>query len=76
MKSSRSNFDLRAPSSYLARSYLIATVKIMDILMSVFIWYPVFNYSNQEKLLNITFLNLDHERYELNNLNRMRLKFF
>ena len=26
MKSSRSNFDLRAPSSYLARSYLIATV--------------------------------------------------
>ena len=28
MKSSQSNFDLRSPSSYLARSYLIATVKI------------------------------------------------
>jgi len=27
MKSSQSNFDLRSPSSYLARSYLIATVK-------------------------------------------------
>ena len=27
MKSSQSNFDLRLPSSYLARSYLIATVK-------------------------------------------------
>ena len=26
MKSSQSNFDLRSPSSYLARSYLIATV--------------------------------------------------
>ena len=26
MKTSQSNFDLRAPSSYLARSYLIATV--------------------------------------------------
>ena len=27
MKSSQSNFDLRSPSSYLARSYLIATVQ-------------------------------------------------
>ena len=27
MKSSQSNFNLRPPSSYLARSYLIATVK-------------------------------------------------
>jgi hypothetical protein len=26
MKSSQSNFNLRLPSSYLARSYLIATV--------------------------------------------------
>ena len=26
MKSSQSNFNLRSPSSYLARSYLIATV--------------------------------------------------
>ena len=26
MKSSQSNFDLRSPSSYLARSYLVATV--------------------------------------------------
>ena len=26
MKSSQSNFDLQSPSSYLARSYLIATV--------------------------------------------------
>ena len=26
MKSSQSNFDLRSPSSYLARSYLIATI--------------------------------------------------
>ena len=26
MKSSQSNFDLRSPSSYLARRYLIATV--------------------------------------------------
>ena len=29
MKSSQSNFDLRSPSSYLARSYLIATVTRM-----------------------------------------------
>ena len=29
MKSSQSNFNLRLPSSYLARSYLIATVSIM-----------------------------------------------
>ena len=35
MKSSQSNFDLRSPSSYLARSYLIATVQavIEDHLM-------------------------------------------
>ena len=26
MKSSQSNFDLRSPSSYLARSYLISTL--------------------------------------------------
>jgi hypothetical protein len=29
MKSSQSNFDLRLPSSYLARSYLIATVIVL-----------------------------------------------
>ena len=28
MKSSQSNFNLRSPSSYLARSYLIATVQV------------------------------------------------
>ena len=33
MKSSQSNFNLRSPSSYLARSYLIATVreKILEL---------------------------------------------
>ena len=31
MKSSQSNFDLRSPSSYLARSYLIATVSMIVI---------------------------------------------
>ena len=31
MKSSQSNFDLRLPSSYLARSYLIATVQELYI---------------------------------------------
>ena len=29
MKSSQSNFNLQSPSSYLARSYLIATVKFL-----------------------------------------------
>ena len=32
MKSSQSNFNLRSPSSYLARSYLIATVIMEDFL--------------------------------------------
>ena len=32
MKSSQSNFDLRSPSSYLVRSYLIATVKYLPEL--------------------------------------------
>ena len=31
MKSSQSNFNLRSPSSYLARSYLIAAVKGAEI---------------------------------------------
>ena len=32
MKSSQSNFNLRSPSSYLARSYLIATVHVWCFL--------------------------------------------
>ena len=39
MKSSQSNFDLRSPSSYLARSYLIAAVPK--------------NQHTQRKLLNV-----------------------
>ena len=35
MKSSQSNFNLRSPSSYLARSYLIATVSKCMVLFSV-----------------------------------------
>ena len=34
MKSSQSNFDLRSPSSYLARSYLIATVSLEKSMVS------------------------------------------
>ena len=34
MKSSQSNFDLRSPSSYLARSYQIATVLKKNSLLS------------------------------------------
>ena len=33
MKSSQSNFNLRSPSSYLARSYLIATVQSLKFNM-------------------------------------------
>ena len=36
MKSSQSNFNLRSPSSYLACSYLIATVTIMQIPSEIF----------------------------------------
>ena len=36
MKSRQSNFDLRSPSSYLARSYLIATVTIRIVLYHAF----------------------------------------
>ena len=32
MKSSQSNFNLRSPSSYLARSYLIATVNDSTVI--------------------------------------------
>ena len=37
MESSLSNFDLRSPGSYLARSYLIATVSIEtdDVIISI-----------------------------------------
>ena len=46
MKSSQSNFDLRSPSSYLARSYLIATVCISDFKLYVLdlrFWILEFN---------------------------------
>ena len=33
MKSSQSNFNLRSPSSYLARSYLIATVSYYNCIL-------------------------------------------
>ena len=43
MKSSQSNFDLRSASSYLARSYLIATViNELDI-----IFLPVIDWSQR-----------------------------
>ena len=37
MELSQSNFDLRLPSSYLARSYLIATVKIMAFICTNYV---------------------------------------
>ena len=39
MKSSQSNFDLRSPSSYLARSYLIATVSYLAIFLPLPTWF-------------------------------------
>ena len=36
MKSSQSNFKLRSPRSYLARSYLIATVKQNKLTVELF----------------------------------------
>ena len=51
MKSSQSNFDLRSPSSYLARSYLIATVSMffakIQVLMKQF---DFFNYTKKKKI--------------------------
>ena len=67
MKSSQSNFDLRSPSSYLARSYLIATVpqkrkgEEMLLVLSntnhiktlLFSFISMFEYSCQQMLLEI-----------------------
>ena len=38
MKSSQSNFNLRSPSSYLARCYLIATVKTQNSINNLLLY--------------------------------------
>ena len=61
MKSSQSNFDLRLPSSYLARSYLIATVNDLGLNVTNFIFVKkfkmtipqcVWQYSSEPRLLS------------------------
>ena len=48
MKSSQSNFNLRSPSSYLARSYLIATVTCIILkLLTYWSVKPIATYAPQ-----------------------------
>ena len=72
MKSSQSNFDLRAPSSYLARSYLIATVtkmgrKIQEFTTScqiLAIINPRFLFLGTLLCLKKKFLSVEKEIFE------------
>ena len=45
MKSSQSNFNLQLPSSYLARSYLIATLNDLGLNVTNFIFVKKFKHN-------------------------------
>ena len=57
MKSSQSNFNLRSPSSYLVRSYLIATVRKMW-LFSITLLYPTIDFTCLNLWQNVKFNNI------------------
>ena len=68
MKSSQSNFNLRSPGSYLACSYLIATVPVQCAIYKQYKWhlgYGVSNYS-REWLKKFTKINIFKGNFMVN----------